>query len=262
MIINEAGEYTLQYTATDACGNTTVVNRELTVDAPRTVIYADGTLIINEMSTDIDANIALHGQPTNIYAPLNPNGLQASERYEFLNDSERPWGGVTSTIQSVEIGSKIFPKSTAFWFQNLTNCTSMNLEKMDTSDVVDMQYMFYKCTNLSNVDFTNFDTSLVETMTYMFALCNSLMELDLSSFNTSSVLDMSQMFRQSKMQKIYTSNNFVVNQVTNSIGMFWGMTTNLVGGAGTRWASSNPTDKTYAHIDGGTSDPGYFTARS
>lgn len=34
MIINEAGEYTLQYTATDACGNTTTVERELVVEAP------------------------------------------------------------------------------------------------------------------------------------------------------------------------------------------------------------------------------------
>ena len=34
MIINEAGEYTLQYTATDACGNSTTVERELTVEAP------------------------------------------------------------------------------------------------------------------------------------------------------------------------------------------------------------------------------------
>lgn len=30
----------------------------------------------------------------------------------------------------------------------------------------------------------------------------------------------------------------------------------------TVWASSNPRDKTYAHIDGGTSNPGYFTAKA
>ncbi|MBR7013039.1 MAG: dockerin type I repeat-containing protein, partial [Muribaculaceae bacterium] len=31
---------------------------------------------------------------------------------------------------------------------------------------------------------------------------------------------------------------------------------------GTTWNESNPTDKTYAHIDGGTSNPGYFTDKN
>ena len=33
----------------------------------------------------------------------------------------------------------------------------------------------------------------------------------------------------------------------------------LVGGAGTKYNTSNPTDKTYAHVDEGPSNPGYFT---
>jgi len=35
----------------------------------------------------------------------------------------------------------------------------------------------------------------------------------------------------------------------------------LVGGKGTAYSSSNPKDKTYAHIDGGTSNPGYFSKK-
>ena len=31
---------------------------------------------------------------------------------------------------------------------------------------------------------------------------------------------------------------------------------------GTTYNASNPKDKTYAHIDGGTSNPGYFTAKN
>ena len=37
-------------------------------------------------------------------------------------------------------------------------------------------------------------------------------------------------------------------------------TTNLVGGSGTKYNRSY-VDKTYARIDGGTSSPGYFTAK-
>jgi len=42
--------------------------------------------------------------------------------------------------------------------------------------------------------------------------------------------------------------------------MFRGCT-KLVGGAGTKYNSSY-VDKTYARIDGGTSNPGYFTAKN
>ena len=35
----------------------------------------------------------------------------------------------------------------------------------------------------------------------------------------------------------------------------------LVGGAGTHYNASH-TDYTYAHIDGGTANPGYFTAKA
>ena len=59
------------------------------------------------------------------------------------------------------------------------------------------------------------------------------------------------------LKTIYASNKFNTNNVTSSTDMFTG-STNLVGGAGTKYNSSH-VDKTYARIDGGTSSPGYFT---
>ena len=56
-----------------------------------------------------------------------------------------------------------------------------------------------------------------------------------------------------------SSSNFVTGQVTNSANMFYNCIS-LVGGAGTTYNTSNPKDKTYAHVDGGTANPGYFTA--
>ena len=35
-----------------------------------------------------------------------------------------------------------------------------------------------------------------------------------------------------------------------------------MGSQGTTWNESNPKDKTYAHIDGGPSNPGYFTDKN
>ncbi|UKI58215.1 MAG: hypothetical protein L6V81_01870 [Clostridium sp.] len=58
---------------------------------------------------------------------------------------------------------------------------------------------------------------------------------------------------------IYISIKFNVDKVTSSNNMFY-RNTNLVGGAGTTY-DANHTDKEYARIDGGTSNPGYFTAK-
>lgn len=288
MIINEAGEYTLQYTATDACGNSTTVERDLTVlPPPRTVLYTDGTFIINERPQDIEANIQAHGQPTNIYAPLDPNGATDVDKYIFSQNNQRPWYSVVASVSAVEIGSNVSPTSTAFWFLGMTACTSIDLTKLDTSavtdmksmfnnckaltsldvsgfdtgSVTDMQSMFYSCQALTSIDVSGFDTSATTKMTEMFRTCKALTSLDVSSFDTSSVTDMRYMFNAcNALTTIYASNNFVVSQVTSSADMFY-LSANLVGGAGTTYSSAG-VDKTYAHIDGGVSDPGYFTAKS
>ena len=62
-----------------------------------------------------------------------------------------------------------------------------------------------------------------------------------------------------KLKTIYSSNKFNTDAVTSNGSMFSGCTS-LVGGAGTRY-DANHVDKTYARIDGGTSNPGYFTSK-
>jgi hypothetical protein len=65
----------------------------------------------------------------------------------------------------------------------------------------------------------------------------------------------------SNLQTIYADSGWSTAAVTNSESMF-AYCTSLVGGQGTTWNESNPTDKAYAHIDGGPSNPGYFTAKN
>ena len=50
------GVYTLLYTAEDSCGNETIEERTVEVFGYSTVLYTDGTFIINEKSTGRDAN--------------------------------------------------------------------------------------------------------------------------------------------------------------------------------------------------------------
>ena len=191
MIINEAGEYTLQYTATDACGNSTTVERDLVVEAPptyRTVLYTDGTFIINESSVDEAANVQAHGQPTNIYPPYD-----ADHPYDF-NQSSQYWNSEKSLVLHAEIGSNISPTVTKYWFGGMTNVVDIDLSKLDTSNVSDMQYMFNSCGSLESIDISNFNFQSTTSMRYMFRYCSSLKSIDMSGVTCTNNLDVERMF--------------------------------------------------------------------
>ena len=255
----------------------------------RTVLYTDGTFIINESSKNQATNEALHGVATNVYDPFDPNGATNVKKYIFTSASQRPWDSQASSVNSVEIGSYIEPTSTEKWFYNFDACTSIDLDGLntsavtsmsdmfsycqaltsldvthfDTSAVTNMGYMFNSCRALTSLDVTHFDTSAVTSMSNMFSSCQALTSLDVTHFDTSDVTDMRRMFYScNALATVYASSAFVVSQVTSSANMFAGMSTNLVGGAGTVWSSNNANDATYAHIDSGTSNPGYFTAKA
>jgi surface protein len=154
------------------------------------------------------------------------------------------------------------PTSTNDWFINMVNLESITgLSYLNTSEVIYMGFMFAGCNKLTSLDLSHFNTSKVTSMTVMFSACISLTSLDLSSFNTSQVINMNAMFQNSdNLRTIYVGDGWSTAAVTYSNNMFNGCTS-LVGGQGTTYSASNPKDKTYAHIDGGTSNPGYFTEK-
>ena len=180
--------------------------------------------------------------------------------------------------------SKVINMATMF-----TGCRlleSINLSKFDTSNVTTMLMMFSDCESLKSLDVSHFNTSNVETMNYMFLNCSSLTSLDVShfntskvnnffgmfygcsgltslnlrSFNTSNATDMLHMFQgSSNLKTIYVGDGWSTASLDEGWGneMFVGCTS-LVGGAGTTYDSSH-TDASYAHVDEGSSNPGYLT---
>ncbi len=137
-----------------------------------------------------------------------------------------------------------------------SKATTLDVSNFDTSKVTDMSYMFY-VSQATTLDLSNFNTSNVKNMSCMFGNSQATI-LDVSSFDTSNVTDMSSMFDFSySLTTIYVSSKFKTDKVTDSTRMFYDCT-KLIGGAGTKYNSSH-VDKTYARIDGGTSNPGYFT---
>ncbi|MBR0427941.1 MAG: BspA family leucine-rich repeat surface protein [Clostridia bacterium] len=155
-------------------------------------------------------------------------------------------------------------------FNRCKKLTSINVSNFNTSKVTNMSGMFYYCTGLTSLDVSSFDTSKVTNMQHMFRGTN-LTNLDLSNFDTSNAIYMYYMFAQcNNLSTIYASDRFVVDKFEkgidshgndiNSTDMFEGCI-NLVGGSGTTYSSSKK-NKTYAHIDEGQSNPGYFTAKT
>ena len=169
-----------------------------------------------------------------------------------------------SRISSLDLSgldtSSVTDMSYMFYKSGLT---SLDLSGLDTSNVRDMGWMFHDCSGLTSLDLSGLDTSNVRDMSSMFYGCYGLTSLDLSGLDTSSVTDMSSMFKScSKLTTIYVSSAFNTNYVTgiySSTYMFYGCTS-LKGGKGTAY-DSHKISKTYARIDGGTSDPGYFTEK-
>lgn len=264
MNIDTAGTYTLRYSATDQCGNVATKDRVLIVaPPPRTVLYSDGTLIINEQGIDRAENESLHGYSTVEWGVFNPNGTTNAEKYIFSTPDQAPWSRHRDTIQHVEIGERIAPPEIFNWFYRLRNCQSIDLQNLDTKNNTNFDVVFYDCKKVTSLDLNGFNTENVTSMQDAFNGMSDITSLDLSAFDTKSVTNMDRMFYYcSRLEKIYVSNDFVVTQVASSSDMFGSMSTSLTGGAGTQWASSKPKDKTYAHIDGGTSNPGYFTEKT
>ena len=137
-----------------------------------------------------------------------------------------------------------------------SQATTLDVSNFDTSKVTSMGSMF-QLSQATTLDLSNFNTTNVTNMSWMFYYSKAT-TLDLSNFNTSNVTNMSYMFNTStNLKTIYVGDKFNTNNVTSSANMFTD-STKLVGGAGTKYNSSY-VDKTYARIDGGTSNPGYFT---
>ena len=90
----------------------------------------------------------------------------------------------------------IAPVSTSNWFYSFKNATSIDLSKLDTGKVTDMNSLFYGCESLTTLDLSSFDTGNVTDMRSLFQDCNALTVLDLSSFDTGNVTDMACIFTE------------------------------------------------------------------
>ena len=72
--------------------------------------------------------------------------------------------------------------------------TEINLKNADSSQVTNMDSMFFNCPSLKKLDISNFNTSNVTSMYKTFAWCSALESLDVTGLDTSNVIKMNNMF--------------------------------------------------------------------
>ena len=221
--------------------------------------------------------------------------------YDLNTGTTAPgWNGHVGSVTTVVFDpsfAEVRPTSTYVWFSHMGSLTAINgMQYLDTRDVTimrgmfsncivlpsvdvshfntanvtDMKGMFGGCWELKSIDLSNFNTSKVTDMSHMFYSCTELTELDLSNFNTSAVMYTSQMFYSClKLTTIYIGNGWTMANVDRTDDdshslMFCGAS-KLVGSAGTTYDASvyegAGIDIGYAHIDGGSDNPGYFSYR-
>ena len=204
----------------------------------------------NDVYFWIDASNKLYWWSEANNIKLNSDCTQMFNGWSNLNDISGLSNFDASEVENMNM---------MFCNTSISNLSS--IKDWNTSNVKNMSQVFANCNSLTSVtEIKDWNVSNVENMYIMFSNCAELTDIDLSQWDTNKVTNMEQMFQGSnKLTTIYASNKFTTTSVTNSTNMFLGCTS-LVGGNSTIYDSSK-VDKTYAHIDGGASNPGYFTVK-
>jgi len=253
---------------------TIYVGDEWSTDAvtQSTRMFYGCTSLVGGMGTTYDVN---HIDKTYAHidgGPSNPGYLtEIPEAYACYTESNTTLTFYCDNQRSSRTGTTYdvnLNQGTSFpaWFTNdvVSNVTKAVFDpSFANARPTSTGAWFCRMSNLKSITGLNFlNTSEVTYMGLMFGYCSNLTNLDLSSWNTAKVTEMSSMFLGcGSLETIYVLEGWTTAAVTKSTHMFYGCTS-LVGGQGTAFDYSNPEDATYAHIDGGPSNPGYFTDKN
>lgn len=131
--------------------------------------------------------------------------------------SDSPW----RSIKIVDFLTKVRPARMRAWFAGCKNLTELlHIDRLDTSAVTDMQFMFHDCSSLEYVDVFGFDTSQVERMNAMFHGCTALQGINVGGFDTSKVISMTSMFNGCSALAVLDVGRFKTDKVQSFDFMF------------------------------------------
>lgn len=140
--------------------------------------------------------------------------------------NNRPtWYQYRDDIKTIEFVANVEANSlSSYLFADLPNLKEfIGLNRLNTSNVKNMNYMFNNLREIKELNLDSFDTKNVESMDYMFNYMYGLEKLDLRSFDTSNVISMVGLFQgMINLKDLYIS-NFDTSNVISMNYMFSGL---------------------------------------
>ena len=136
------------------------------------------------------------------------------------DECDLDWNEVKHIRFASESNKMFLPQNSSWIFSGMDNVQEIDLSKLDTSKVTNMNRMFAGCSNLVSLNLSSFDTSHVTNMKEMFHKCSSLTNLDLKSFDTSMVTSMNHMFSDCSGLKNLNVSSFNTRNTKNMDFMF------------------------------------------
>ena len=194
---------------------------------------------------------------------IDISGFDASKANSYTSMFE----GCTALTDIVGFDTLNTINTTAFqgMFKDCSNLTTIDVSVIATNKLVaNFASMFEGCTALTTISgLDTLNTTNATSFQGMFKNYSKLTTIDVSSFDTSKATNFTEMFYGcTNLTTIYAKAGTDWSSSTTSMsseGMFLNCTS-LKGGANTVYDSKN-ANISYARIDGGTSAPGYFTAK-
>lgn len=178
-----------------------------------------------------DSSLNFYKRPNVPEAGTRFEGKTATEVYTGIETNrwfgyERPWDSRSASIWSTKVVDVIQPEYTTSWFKDCSNLISVDLRKLDTSNVKKMDQMFWDCSSLRTLDVSGFNTSKAVKLWSMFKDCSSLKKLDVSGFDTSKADTLKEMFSGCSTLTELDVSGFVTSNVEpglpyNPTGIQW-----------------------------------------
>ncbi len=140
--------------------------------------------------------------------------------------------------------------STAYWLSGCPNLTTIEgLEYLNTNKLTTADCMFDGCSSLTTIDLSHLNPQNLKSCRNMFQNCSKLKTIYGTKWDITS-----NMTNEEKTK-------FLIYQAHHSAPYMFNGCNSLVGGSGTKYDATLVNDYTYCHVDGGTTDPGYFTMK-
>ena len=182
--------------------------------------------------------------------------LEEDKTLKFYYDTKK------EERNGMSVGESYARPENVLWYDQRHNISSVVFDHSfaNCTTLTSTPFWFYDFSQLTTITgIANLKTDNVTNMYGMFAYCQKLTTLDLSGFNTAKVENMDWLFyRCSELETVYVGDLWSTASVTMGQEMFYACD-KLVGGKGSSCGYIGHYDHTYAHIDGGASNPGYFT---